>query len=241
MSVQARVNNTNLPLCLKNGKTRDNFTIKQYATGVLLKGQIMGKEMVIIGTVTADGGNTGNGTVDQYALASGGPAQIGSYNLECIVATTNGGTFKLEGPGGELISNNLVMTAGAGASTTFEIAGLTFRITDGGTDFVVGDKFALTTTAGSKLIPVTDAESLNGSNLPLYILGEEVDATGGDIAGITAYIEGDFDAQQLALEDTATLATDITVGDVSKTIREWLQDVGIVAIDSTYIDGFENT
>lgn len=451
MPVQTRVNNTNLPLCLNNGKTRDNFTVKQYVTGVLLRGQVMGKEMVIIGTATADGGNTGNGTVTGLALhATGAPAKIGSYILictdaelgdaltgtaaadggntgngtvtsivttlpakqgayiltcrddsvndtiavgnvsgptgtgngtlteeaadslgapakqgsyilTCIETITNGGRFQLADPDGIIVASDILIAAGAGgvivfvgAGVTFKItdggtdfvagdyfgfdvtgahggrfeladpdgnivhdnlllpggtggtlavdvdgvaftltdggtdfatddfftitvtganggrfrltdpdgivvkddislaggaggtvvftgAGMTFTITDGGTDFAVDDFFTITTTAGVKLIPVTDAATTDGSQLPLYILGEEVDATGGDITGEVAYIEGDFDAQQLAFEGTATLATDIKIGNVEKTIREWLQDVSIVAIDSTYPDEFENT
>jgi hypothetical protein len=240
-AVQARVNNTNLPLCLANGKIRDNFTIKQYATGVLLKGQVMGKEMVVLGVASAVTG-TGNGTVTEYALnAVGAPAKVGTYTLTCIEAITNGGRFQLADPDGIIIASDILIAAGAGGVIVFIGGGMTFKITDGSTDFVVGDYFTLTITAGSKLIPVTDAATVDGSNLPLYILGEEVDATGGDIAGVTAYVEGDFDEQQLAFEGTGTLATSVNFGNVEKTMREWLQDVGIVAIDSTYIDGFENT
>ena len=438
MAVQTRTNNTNLPLCLKNGKTRDDFTIKQYATGDLLKGQVMGKEMVIIGTVSAITG-TGNGTVTGYALnAIGSPAKVGSYVLKCIdadsgdalsgsssavtgtgngtvtsvvptapakvgaydlrckdaseggtasgstvftgtgngtssaivananaiagdyiilcidatvsgseifsvttpegvhledltvgvaysnshlgVTLTDGGTdfivgdfwtvtmivehggkftltdpdgiiieddlvlpggaggtlavdsgglaftitdggtdfaaddyftitvvgahggkFSLTDPDGITIVDNIQLPGGAGGTIVFTGAGLAFTITDGSTDFVLNDFFTLTTTAGVKLIPVTDAATVNGSQLPLYILGEEVDATGGDIAGNVAYTEGDFDEQQFEYEGTADIDTDIKIGNVEKTIREWLQDTGITAIDSNYIDGFENT
>lgn len=241
MTVQVRANNTNLPLCLNNGKIRDNFTIKQYATGVLLKGQVMGKEMVVLGVVSAITGS-GDGTVTEYALsATGAPAKVGTYTLTCVSAVTNGGVFKLVDPDGEVVAQDITIPPGAGNNIVFTGGGMTFKITDGTADFAAGDFFTLTMTAGSKLIPVTDAATADGSNLALYILGEEIDATGGDIAGISAYIEGDFDAQQLAFEGTATLATDIVFGDVTKTIREWLQDTGITAIDSSYPDGFENT
>jgi len=98
------------------------------------------------GVVTADGGNTGDGTVT--AVTANDKAVSGSYNLECIEAVTNGGVFKLEDPSGNIVASDLTIDVGAGAATIFTVAGLTFTITDGATDFAAGDKFTLAIETG---------------------------------------------------------------------------------------------
>ena len=149
-----------------------------------LKGTILAlKEVADAITVAADGGNTGDGTVTAASVVTGPVVPLlGDYNLECIAAVTNGGTFKLEDPNGALVGNNLVMTAGAGVSTVFTVAGMTFTITDGATDFVVGDKFALTVAASGKIVPF-EKDGVGGAQSPKYILTQALTAAGaGDIA-----------------------------------------------------------
>lgn len=135
---------------MSNPETQDYDSGKNLIAGFVSTDQVklaadtyyvgMRLEYQADGTVTADGSNTGDGTVTAVVA---GAVPAGDYNLECTVAVTNGGVFKLEDPNGNIIASELRMDAGAGAATIFVAAGITFTITDGATDFVVGDKFTL--------------------------------------------------------------------------------------------------
>lgn len=160
--------------------------------GTVAKATILGQILAVIGTATADVGNTGNGTVTALALAAGGPAKVGSWILTCIdesindaIATgsvtgptgtgngtltelapnalgapakkgtwtvtcietiTNGGRFQLADPDGIVVASDILIAAGAGGIIVFTGAGLTFKITDGSTDFVSGDYFTFPVT-----------------------------------------------------------------------------------------------
>jgi len=101
----------------------------------------------VMGSVTADVGNTGDGTVTEEAIsATGAPAKIGTYTVECVEAILNSGRFKLVDPDGVEIVSNILIPAGAGNNVVYTGAGLTFKVTDGATDFAVGDKFTFPIT-----------------------------------------------------------------------------------------------
>ena len=98
---------------------------------------------VSAGSVTG----TGNGTVTEEAASStGAPAKQGAWSLECIEAITNGGRFKLVDPDGLVVASDILIAAGAGGVIVFTGVGMTFKITDGGTDFAVADVFVITVT-----------------------------------------------------------------------------------------------
>jgi len=142
--------------------------------GTLARGSVLGLITKTIGTPVPDEGNTGNGTITGIALKS--KAEIGNYILECIEkgyvaadagvgaanagntgngtvtaapATGNGciqegtdtGKFQVEDPTGIVIG-----TATVGAEFVTHII---FTITDGSTDFVVGDGFTVVVAAES--------------------------------------------------------------------------------------------
>lgn len=192
-------------------------------------------------TGTADGGNTGDGTVTAVAFAGEGIRE-GIYELECITAVTNGGTFKLTDPGGNIIANDIVMTAGAGAATTFIVGGMTFIITDGATDFIVTDLFTIEATAVDKWTAFEEDE-VNGAQIPrgIYLGSEILAATivAGDVVDNPILVGGacTIDENQLVIEGTATLDSVLSNGD---TIREALYKVGIFAEDTVDITNFEN-
>jgi hypothetical protein len=238
---QARLDNKNIPICVANGKIGDNYTVKEFAAAILQPGQVMGVARAVIGVASVVTG-TGDGTVTEYALSAiGAPALVGTYTLTCIETITNGGRFELKDPNGLIVDSNILIAAGAGGVIVYEGVGMTFKITDGTTDFVAGDFFTLTITAGEKLVPVTDAAVDDGSELPLLVLAQTVDATSGDVAGISAWKAGDFDSQSLLFKGTASLDSIVTSGGVQKSNREWLRDTMIIAIASTYPDGYENS
>ena len=91
-------------------------------------------------TATAKGGgNTGNGvfTADPSApVATNGKA--GTYVATATVAGTNSATFQVTDPDGAVLGTFSYSGAGAVGSFNDQIK---FTITDGSTDFVVGDSF----------------------------------------------------------------------------------------------------
>ena len=114
-------------------------------------------------TATPDGGNTGDGTVT--ALSASGAPTPGVYSLICNTAVAEGGEFTLIDPNGVTISTSLVMDIGSGNSTVFVVGGLTFTITDGTADFIIGDSFDIEApatnvafTAGWKAATTNDIE-----------------------------------------------------------------------------------
>lgn len=127
-------------------------------------------------TVTADGGNTGDGTVSAIVVSTA-EAVVGEYTLTCTAEAANGGTFELRNPEGTLIGT-LVMVAGAGDSTVFTVGGLQITITDGDEDFDEGDTFTLEVeTTGDErndlLVPFAPAGT-DGHNVPRYVLTYDV-------------------------------------------------------------------
>jgi hypothetical protein len=89
---------------------------------------------------------TGNGTA---SLVSAGPdVEVGNYVLTCTAAVTHGGVFSLTSPSG-LVLPALTLTAGTGNTTAYTSTHINFSITDGSTDFIVGDvfTFVVSTTA----------------------------------------------------------------------------------------------
>ena len=219
------------------GAVKSDVTIKQDAArvAVLYKLTVMGRQTSAVPTTgTANGANTGNGTVTAVSkLSDGKPAIIGAYNLECIAAVANGGTFKLVDPYGNLIAGNLVMTAGAGAATIFEAGGLKFTVTDGATDFIVGDKFAITVTSVAKYVPLT-AVGVNGEAAVAAIyLGDDILAatlvTGDVTSALMLTADAYFDKNQLILENSLTLASVLPSG---KTVEQELAALGLLSEDT---------
>lgn len=194
---------------------------------------VMGKKKLTVPTTgTADAGNTGDGTVTAVAKIAG-ETKVGDYNLECTAAVANGGVFKLEGPDGELIANGLVMTAGAGAATIFNAGGMTFTITDGAADFIVGDKFTITTVAVNKYVPLDPAGIDGSGEFAGIYLGDDIAAAtivAGDVTvGIATHGDGAIvSADKLVFENSAALTTVLPSG---KTVREEMAALDISVAD----------
>lgn len=179
------------------------------ATGDLSRGAVLGK-ILYTGAVTAaaDAGNTGDGTCTALSMNPGyGQIPSGAYNLECTAAVTNGGTFKLEDPTGQIIAASLVMTAGAGAATIFEVGGIKFTITDGATDFSVGDLFVVTVVAGAGTVTLLDKTAVDGSQFFDCVLLADTDASLATKACPVAK-SGEFDTVQLSFA-SGTVAADV--------------------------------
>lgn len=245
MSVQARTDFEDTGLKLR-GELRSQYpeTIEQDAgrTAVLEQWTVMAvKKLTVPTTGTADAGNTGDGTCTAVAKIEG-TTKVGAYNLECTAAVANGGVFKLEDPNGALVANGLVMTAGAGAATVFNAGGMTFTITDGAADFIVGDKFAITTVAVNKYVPL-DPAALDGSGEFAGIYnGEDITAAAivaGDTEGemITGGSAAILDDSKIVIE-TGALTTILPSG---KTLRDEMADKGLFTADTAANYRAENT
>jgi len=247
MVVQVSRENTTVPfirLATPAALKQDGVIAKDTGRSIALAPfTALGKIRIIVGAVV-DGTNTGNGTCTTFALAfpaSVGGVQSGNYNLECIEKIGHGGNFKLEDPQGNLIADNLLMTAGAGVATTFQVAGLTFIITDGGTDFEVGDLFTLPVAAGSEYLPL-DPAALNGAQQFAGIyMGPSITAAAIVAAAIPdkQVLVGDayIDKNQLVLENSLALTTILPSGN---SVEDEMAYRGIFNEDTIDISSFEN-
>lgn len=196
------------------------------AAGTAVAGTILARKAVDDAVVAAaDGGNTGDGTVTLATVVAGDVVPLaGAYNLECTEAVTNGGVFKLVDPNGAIVATGLTMTAGAGAATIIESNGLQFTITDGDTNFVVGDKFSLTVAANGKMVPFVIAGA-GGAQVPSQILTYDVVAAGAGDVAIRAGVAGKYRKERLVVD------ADGDASNITDAILDQLRDYGLVPID----------
>lgn len=171
----------------------------------LKRGTVLGQ--VTEGAVTSGakgGGNTGTGTcvVDGTTprLAN---AKVGVYKLVCTVAGTNSATFRLYGPAGDVLKDYSFNGSGASFTTDDQIK---VAVTDGGTDFIVGDEFDITVAAGSGSYIESVKTAVDGSAVPCAILADDADASGGDVS-TGAYLMGEFNGNAIIFDSSWTLAT----------------------------------
>ena len=247
MVVQARSNNSNTPFIRSShgSNATSGAIIKQDAgrAAVLAFATVLGRSQVVATSITADVGNTGDGTFTAFALAQGGVPIAGAWNLECVAAVADGGVFKLEDPNSVVRASALIMNAGAGLATIFTVAGMVFTITDGAANFIVGDKAAIVITADGDYVPlaidgVGGAESVAGILLSPDIAAADIVA--GDVANNLVLLGGNLTVTSgdVVLDDgVSTLATVLPSG---KTVNEELALIGIFTEDTVDISSFEN-
>lgn len=137
--------------------SRDQVTVALSQT--LLAGTPVYKSGVIANetsSVTADAGNTGNGTftldVTTPVLAAG---QNGAYRIVCIAVAANSGTFEVFDPKGALVGRVAV-------AATFNNQ-IKFVIADGATDFAAGDAFTVLVGRESNIDETVTALPNDGS------------------------------------------------------------------------------
>jgi len=139
----------------------------------LVAGTILGKISYGAATAAAVAGNTGNGTCSAVTVGVG--AKVGVYRVTFIKATTNLGTFIVEGPDG------IQVGAPGVVGTAYTGGGLTFTLSDGATDFVAGDQFTITVAAGSGKYTAVAPAATDGSAVAAAVLVMDTDATNGDV------------------------------------------------------------
>jgi len=179
--------------------------------GIVKRGTVLGKITKTIGSPAANAGNTGNGTVTEVSLSAA--AKLGTYTLQCITAAENGGTFRIIDQDGVRMNDAMVGTAYVGP--------INFTINDGAIDFIAGDKFTITVTAGSGKFKIVNNVNVDGSQEADCMLVTEVDTTDADVV-VEAYTSGHFNRQAL------TFGGDDTADDHELTLRK----LGIILSDN---------
>lgn len=164
----------------------------------LARGTVLGK--IALGAVpatgTAGGGNTGNGTMG--SVAGKRRTKVGTYTATCKTAATNGGTFEVKNPDGNVIGLARVGEA-------FVSNELNFTIADGSTDFAVGDTFTVAVPAGSGKYAIADKDNIDGTGVAVGILAEAADARTADVETVM-YHTGVFNKNALVVGSGDTVA-----------------------------------
>ena len=178
------------------------------------RGALLGKQTnsVVPPTGTADGGNTGNGTMG--SVTGGLETMAGIYTIECVEVVANGGIFSVVDPDGNRVGSDAVVTV------AYVSPHLNFTIADGATDFALGDKFTVAVTGSGKHI-LSLAAAIDGSQRPVAILAEDTDAGAADVS-TPAYVRGDFDENEIMFGTGHTAAS----------VREDLRAKGIQLVPS---------
>ena len=180
----------------------DNFTIATSSAA-------------LAGTATASAiaTNTGNGTFGTITAAS--PAVVGAYKLVMESATT----FVIFSPTGIEVGHGVTGSAqsfgGLGftltAGGTAFVAGDSFTLTttSTGTPFAAGDSFTLTLTAGNYVTSVSTAT--DGSETPAAVLYGTTDASAGPVPCTIVRRSCEVNASEL-IWDTSYSGPQITAG-----------------------------
>ena len=138
-------------------------------------GEVFGKRTKSDVVVTADGGNTGDGTASAVTL--GALAEPGTYTLTCIAAAANAGTFQVQTPKGYRLPDLEVAQAYAGDH-------LNTTISDGVADFIVGDTFTVDVSGDNKVVAL-DPSAVDGSQDAAGLITSTVTAPDGfDAIGV---------------------------------------------------------
>ena len=174
----------------------------------LVAGAVLGQITLGAATVAAAGAgeagaNTGDGTLVMDAttpLLAG--AQVGTYQVRVITAATNGGTFRVWDPSGNVIGD-AVISGGAGGTAAFANQ-IKFVLTDGGTDFAATDGFTVTVAAGNGRYAEYDPAALNGTGAPAGVLYIATDATAANTNCTVVTRLAEVVAARLVWEDDVT-------------------------------------
>jgi hypothetical protein len=126
-------------------------------------------------TATADGGNTGDGTVTDLS-ANSDSVPGGGYTLEFISALV----AELKDPAGNVVG---VVNLPDGGDITVTIGGITFTVTDGAAAFVAGDTFDIAVATSPvfaydadrvEAVAMEDLTLASAGNLVCAVHGSEI-------------------------------------------------------------------
>lgn len=197
-----------------------NFTIADGATDF-----IVGDAFTFVVSTTAPTVvGTGNGTVSGITL--GPDAKPGNYRLEITAAITNSGEFKLTGPDGAIIEQGFIVAGAGGTFVGANKRALNFTLTEGSTDFAVGDAFNIAVfneLNGGKAV-AWDPTAVDGRQTAAGVLYAAVNATAGDMAGVIV------DQPAVVRKAALSWGAAITAAQKESAYRD-LRAIGILARD----------
>jgi len=222
---------------LEGGQFRDEL-LTFAGLDTFVKGTLLARQRVALTFTPSAVTGTGNGTCTAGTVVAGqNVPKVGNYKLTCVTAITNGGTFRLDDPDGQEVAGSLTLTVGAGAATVLKAGGLQFTVTDGSTDFVVGDFFTLPIAANGtngKLVPFNPATGAGGAQLPTHVLTYEVSKAGAGDVIVRAFCFGRVKKERLIID------VDGTGANVTAAILDQLRAEGITAIDTKQLAVLDN-
>lgn len=182
-------------------------------TGDLAAGTVLGKLTKGAATGAAVAGGTGNGAITAAPAVAAG-AKAGVYRAVCIEPAANVGKFLVSDPDG-------INLGVATVAVEFVGGGLTFTIADGATDFVSGDSFTITVAAGSGKYVAYNQDGVDGSEIAVGILYDNVNATDADVEAVVYVRDCEVNGSEL------TWPADIEAGEKTAAIAQ-LATVGII-------------
>ncbi|MDP3978336.1 MAG: head decoration protein [Pseudomonas sp.] len=160
------------------------------------------------GIATADGGNTGNGTMG--AITVGNDALTGTYVLTITEAAADAGTFSLVDPFGAVVGTGTVGVAFSGG-------GLAFTLADGATDFAVDDVFTIAVNAGiGEWVAYDDDGANDGRRAATGVLYAAVDATEADATGVAIVRDAEVITSKVVGLDAAGIVDLLALGIVTR-------------------------
>ena len=185
---------------------------------IQLPGTALGTVAVVAGGIT-------------FTLNDGATDFIAGDSFTLAVAAAHGGTFKLEDPNGVIVKNDIVMPGTAGAALTVIVAGMTFILTDGSTDFATGDKFGLAFTDEElKWVPYVE-DALDGSGVAKGVMPRAKTSTGsGNLRG-RMLVSGEVHFLKLSVQAGGT---------VPESAIEQLRDFTILDVEGVRTDILDN-
>jgi len=155
-------------------------------------------------TPSAAGGNTGNGSLGTVGV--GNEAITGTYVLTVTAAASDGGDFQLLDPFGRAVGSGTV-------GVEFSAGGLTFTLSDGSTDFIVGDAFDIAVNAGlGEWLAYDDSGADDGRRAATGILYAAVDAREDDADAVAIVRDAEVVGSRLTGLDANGQADLLTLG-----------------------------
>lgn len=128
---------------------------------------------IAYGAVTSQAmaSNIGDGTLT--AVSVSGTPTAGTYTLTCVQPVAEGGVFSLTDPQGGVVPGSITMTPGSGAASPFTVGGLAFTLTDGASDFAVGDGFTIKVPA-TEVTLTSKWKGASANGLKVVVEGPEL-------------------------------------------------------------------
>ena len=161
----------------------------------LVAGEVVGRLNAAVSGAAATG-NTGNGTIG--TLSASADAVPGVYELECIATATDGGTFRVKTPLGATLPNATVGSAYTGQQ-------IGFTISDGSTDFALGDKFTVTVSNRERVAKLA-LSGTTGAEVAYGVAVQNVDATNEAKEVLVLVRSAEVAESELVFPDTITTA-----------------------------------